>query len=81
MSDKQIHKIFNEQGELVEVAAEDLDTVLGVPAVVKRVREYDIGWQLNYLYDDVKAGLFGEAAKTGQFATFLESIKDKYPKT
>jgi hypothetical protein len=81
MSDKQIHTIFNEQGQLVEVAAEDIDTVLGVPPVLKRVREYDIGWQLNYLYDDVKAGLFGEAAKTGQFVQFLESIKDKYPKT
>jgi hypothetical protein len=39
-----------------------------------------IGYQLDLLYKDIQAGLFGEAAKGSQFANFISSIKTQYPK-
>lgn len=41
----------------------------------------NLGQQLNLLYDDIQAGLFGEAARTGQFATHLKHVKDQWPVT
>ena len=40
------------------------------------------GWhlELEKLWDDIDAGKFGEAAKTGQFYTYVKSIKEKHPK-
>jgi len=49
--------------------------------MARRMQEYKIGQQLNYLYDDIEAGLFGEAAKTGKFVAFLSDIKSKLPVT
>ena len=47
-----------------------------------RQDEYsNLGAQLNLLYDDIQAGLLGEAAKSGQFAQYLSVIKQKYPVT
>lgn len=39
-----------------------------------------IGYQLDLLYKDIQAGLFGDLAKTGQFVNFISSIKTQYPK-
>ena len=39
-----------------------------------------IGPQLEKLYDDIDAGKFGADAKTGQFYTFIKTIKDNNPK-
>ena len=36
--------------------------------------------ELEKLWDDIDAGKFGEAAKTGQFYTYVKSIKEKHPK-
>jgi hypothetical protein len=46
-----------------------------------RFHEFDfVGNQLDLLYKDIQAGLFGESAKTGQFANYISSIKQQYPK-
>jgi hypothetical protein len=74
-----IHKIFNDQGELIEVEG-DLDEVSNTPWQIRRMKVYDLHWQLNCLYDDINAGLFGEAAKTGSFMTYINSIKEDIPK-
>jgi hypothetical protein len=50
------------------------------PATRRRYA-YNIEEQLNCLYDDVQAGLFGEAAKTGTFVAYLNRIKDQFPKS
>lgn len=39
-----------------------------------------IGNQLDLLYKDIQAGVFGEAAKTGQFASAILAVKQQYPK-
>lgn len=48
--------------------------------MARRMQEYKIGQQLNLLYDDIQAGLFGEDAKQGKFCKYVESIKEAYPK-
>jgi hypothetical protein len=42
---------------------------------------YSIEEQLNRLVDDVNAGLFGEAAKTGTFMQYVMAVKAAYPNT
>jgi hypothetical protein len=39
-----------------------------------------LGSQLDLLYKDIQAGLFGDPAKTGQFATYILAVKQQYPK-
>jgi len=47
-----------------------------------RQQVYDnLGQQLNLLYDDIQAGMFGDAARTGAFATYLKDLKDQWPVT
>ena len=41
---------------------------------------YDIATQLAALSDDIEAGVFGEAAKTGKFIEYVRSIKRAIPK-
>jgi hypothetical protein len=36
--------------------------------------------QLNLLYDDIKNGLFGDAAKSGAWFTHITEIKSQHPK-
>jgi hypothetical protein len=64
-------------GELLETITEEHTAI---PVVIHRMRAYGIGEQLNALYDDIQAGLFGEEAKTGQFCSYVESVKQAYPK-
>ena len=45
----------------------------------QRKQAYDIGQQLNFLYDDIQAGVFGESAKSGSFATYVKAIKEQFP--
>jgi hypothetical protein len=40
----------------------------------------DVGQQLNLLYDDIQADVFGEAAKTGKFAAYIQQLKQQFPK-
>ena len=47
---------------------------------VKRQNLYIISIQLEKLYDDINAGIFGESAKTGEFYTYIKGIKDSIPK-
>ena len=75
---KEIHKIWR-NGEIVEVEG-DINELLNVPYTVKRLRSYNLYQQLDYLYNDIQAGLFGDAAKSGQFCQYIESIKEAYPK-
>jgi hypothetical protein len=67
---------FNDE-QLQKITDEDAK----IPTVIHRMRAYGIGEQLNALYDDIQAGLFGEAAKTGQFCAYVESVKQAYPKS
>jgi len=46
----------------------------------ERKQKYIISFQLEKLYDDIDAGLFGEDAKTGQFYLYIKGIKDSIPK-
>lgn len=47
----------------------------------RRRMEYGyIEEQLDMLFKDIESGLFGEAAKTGAFYTYIKSIKDSHPK-
>lgn len=71
--------IFDENRNLVEVEGEVFDH-LNVDPLIRRIREYDIAQQLNCLFDDIQAGLFGEAAKTGLFVQHVQAVKDRYPK-
>lgn len=41
---------------------------------------YDIGHQLDCLWHDIDRGLFGEAAKTGDFYQWISQIKQQIPK-
>ena len=36
--------------------------------------------QLDMLFKDINAGLFGEEAKTGQFYTSIKAVKEAHPK-
>jgi len=46
-----------------------------------RANEYQIiPEQLDMLFKDIDAGLFGENAKTGIWYTHIKKIKDTYPK-
>lgn len=73
------NKIWKD-GELVEVEG-NADDLLQVPYNLKRLKAYNLHQQLECLYDDIQAGLFGDAAKTGRFCQYVESIKDTYPKS
>jgi hypothetical protein len=65
-------------GELVE-RSQPVEEPLDYTFV--RSQEYkDIGTQLDLLYKDIQAGLFGDAAKTGQFAQNILAVKQQYPK-
>lgn len=48
--------------------------------VWRRRAEYEqIAEQLDMLFKDIDAGLFGEPAKTGAFYAHIKAIKDAYP--
>lgn len=47
---------------------------------INRLNEYHVHEQLARLSDDISAGLFGEAAKSGSFMAMINGIKNKYPK-
>jgi hypothetical protein len=55
--------------------------VLSQDPSTRRRYAYDIEEQLNFLYDDIQAGAFGEAAKSGKFASYVAGIKDQFPKS
>jgi len=46
----------------------------------RQIRYGRIENQLDMLYKDIDAGLFGEAAKTGSFYLHIKTIKDEVPK-
>lgn len=73
------HKIFDDNLNLVEVEG-DIDQVLNSDYIIKRMKAYDVNQQLNFLYDDIEAGLFGEAAKTGKFCQLIQQVKQDIPK-
>jgi hypothetical protein len=55
--------------------------MLSQDPATRRLYAYDIEQQLNFLYDDIQAGLFGEAAKSGKLATYVAGIKSQFPKS
>lgn len=64
-----------------ELPPNDLVEGFELPAEHARMRAFNLGEQLNCLYDDIQAGLFGDAVKTGKFCAYIQSIKDGYPKS
>ena len=77
--ENKTYKIFDENLNLVEVEGDPLEH-LDVPPQIMRIITYDIAQQLNFLFDDIQSGLFGEAAKTGKFAAYVQAIKTQFPK-
>lgn len=75
----QTNKIWKD-GELVEVEG-NVDDILQVPYNLRRLKKYNLHFQLECLYNDIQAGLFGEAAKTGDFCRYVDSVKQAYPKS
>ena len=65
-------------GSLVE---REVAHELQLPPIIARIQEYNINTQLAALSDDIKAGLFGDAAKSGEFMTYINSVKERYPKS
>ena len=72
-------KVFDKDHNIVEVEG-SLHEALGTPPKLMRIKSYDLRQQLNCLFDDIEAGLFGEGAKTGKFASYIKSIKEQFPK-
>lgn len=58
----------------------DAEQAFELPLEHARMRAFSLGEQLNCLYDDIQVGLFGDAAKTGKFCSYVEAIKAAYPK-
>lgn len=52
------------------------------PMTYATVREYyyDVATQLDALWHDIDRGVFGEAAKTGEFFRYIQEIKQAIPK-
>lgn len=67
------------EDSLVKLRSEE--NVADIDYAFTRHHNYaSIGNQLDLLYKDIQAGLFGDAAKTGQFATHILAVKQQYPK-
>jgi hypothetical protein len=75
----KIHKIWKD-GELIEVEG-NIDAILNVKPELSRLKTYNLHHQLDCLYNDIQAGLFGDSAKSGSFCKYIESVKEAYPKT
>ena len=73
------HKVFYKDFNLVEIDGHP-DDHLDIQPQIRRLKTYDIAEQLNLLYDDIRDGKLGEAAKTGKFFTYIQEIKQRYPK-
>jgi hypothetical protein len=71
-----INSVKVENGILVAVEKEQISDY-----AFSRYHDYpSIGHQLDCLYKDIQAGLFGEAAKQGLFCSAIAEVKTKYPK-
>lgn len=47
----------------------------------KRRKDYGTSeQQMNWLYDDIKDGKFGETAKTGKWYLHIKAVKERHPK-
>ena len=49
------------------------------PEMIRIVSYGDPGMQLSLIYKDIKNGLFGEAAKEGEFFNHIQKVKDECP--
>ena len=56
------------------------DVALLQDAREARRATYCIPLQLDLLYKDIESGAFGEAAKSGLFASYIRDIKNRFPK-
>lgn len=76
----QIHKVFDQNGNVVEVQDAPIHEIHNLDPITRRQMTYRLDEQLNALHDDIAAGLFGEAAKTGKFMTYLAGVKAQFPR-
>jgi len=75
------HTIRLGDGSLVQVPDAPLHEIHPLDPITRRQMAYRVDEQLNALHDDIAAGLFGEAAKTGKFMEYVSSIKAQFPRT
>jgi hypothetical protein len=79
MADDLPHSVFitSIDGITIDIA----DPVSNQNRIHRQDVYNNLGEQLNLLYDDIQAGVFGDAARTGRFATYLKDLKDQWPVT
>jgi hypothetical protein len=75
------HIIRLGDGTLVNVPDAPIHEIHPLDPITRRQMTYRIDEQLNALHDDIRDGLFGEAAKTGKFMAYLASVKAEFPRT
>jgi hypothetical protein len=83
MSNTEINVIDN--AEILPLPEPDPEIVirfaeLNAHGHQRQIRYGKIENELDMLYKDIDAGLFGDAAKTGSFYLHIKSIKDDVPK-
>ena len=74
------HSFINHDGTVTEIFGTHEDAINARKYITGRKSEYNIELQLDMLYKDIEAGLFGESAKAGQFASYIRDIKNRHPK-
>jgi hypothetical protein len=63
-----------------QVESRTTPLIIEDPYHVSRTKSYNVGEQLDLLYKDIDAGLFGAKAKTSSFYSYIKAIKEQYPK-
>lgn len=76
-----VHKIIGPDGILIDAPSTELHEIHPLDPITRRQMTYRVDEQLNALHDDIRDGLFGEAAKTGKFMAYLASVKAEFPRT
>ena len=80
MDNKRTHYIHRPNGDPVEFYGTAAEAMARTKHIHQREKAYNINLQLELLSNDIANGIFGEAAKSGEFMTYINSVKSQYPK-
>lgn len=80
MTNKRTHYIHRPNGNPIEIFGTAEDVKTQTQYIHLREKAYNIAQQLEALSNDISAGIFGETAKSGEFMTYINSVKSQYPK-
>jgi hypothetical protein len=80
MNTPRQHYLHRYDNTVDEFFGTDEEAALRTQQYQKRYTAYDIGQELNALFDDIESGLFGEQAKTGKFYNYVQELKQRFPK-